>query len=241
MVRARPALESRVNGPIVFIAAEPRECAPWVAKWNGVEKLPLNSHWARRGEWRGNPMIAIANGAGAQRAYHAALQIPQPAQLWNIGFGGATNPELRVGDIFVADRISSDEQAFPCRRPRASFPFRSGEVRTIAHIARTAQEKSDHYRSGASVIEMEAAGIARAASEKNAPFYCVRAVSDLASETFVNDFSAALRPDGRFSAARLAFGAILRPRGRFAELLRLWKRTDIAAKNLGEFLAHCEF
>jgi nucleoside phosphorylase len=186
-------------------------------------------------------MVAIANGAGAGRAYRAALQILQPSQLWNIGFGGAADPELRVGDIFVADRVLSNGQAFPCRHPRASLPFRSGNVRTIANIARTAQEKSDHYRSGASVIEMEAAGIARAASEKNAPFYCVRAISDLASETFVNDFGAALAPDGRFSATRLAVGALLRPRRRFAELLRLWKRTDVAAKNLGEFLAHCEF
>jgi nucleoside phosphorylase len=230
-----------VTGPIVFIAAEPRECAPWVAKWNDVEKLPLESHWARQGEWRGNRMIAITNGAGAGRAYHAARQISQPAQLWNIGFGGAADPKLRVGDIFVADRVFSSGQAFPCRQPRTSLPFRLGEVHTVANIARTAQEKSDHYRSGASVIEMEAAGIARAASEENAPFYCVRAVSDLASETFVNDFGAALGPDGRFSAARLAAGAMLRPRDRFAELLRLWRRANVAAKNLGEFLAHCEF
>jgi nucleoside phosphorylase len=186
-------------------------------------------------------MIAIANGAGAGRAYHAALQIPQPAQFWNIGFGGAADPELRVGDIFVADRVFSQREAFPCRRPRTALPFRSGEVRTLANIARTAQEKSDHYRSGASVIEMEAAGIARAASEKNAPFYCVRAISDLASENFVNDFGAALGSDGRFSAARLVAGALLRPRSRFAELFGLWKRTGLAAKNLGEFLAHCEF
>jgi hypothetical protein len=34
---------------------------------------------------------------------------------------------------------------------------------------------------------------------------------------------------------------MLRPRDRFAELLRLWRRANVAAKNLGEFLAHCEF
>ncbi len=185
-------------------------------------------------------MIAIANGAGTGRAYAAAMQVPEPAQIWNIGFAGAADPELRAGDIFVADRVCADGQTFPCERPRARAPFRSGAVRTIQSVARTAREKRDHYESGASVLEMEAAGPARAASELHVPFYCVRAISDLAAEDFANDFGSALMPDGRFSPIRLVAGAMFSPR-RFAELIRLQKRTAAAAKNLGEFLAQCQF
>lgn len=195
----------------------------------------------RRGVWRGRPMIAIANGAGSTRAYTAAIQIPRPAQIWNIGFGGAADPVLEPGDIFAADVVCANGHTFPCERPRSSSPFRSGVVQTIGNVAQTAREKRDHYRSGASVIEMEAAGTARAASELHAPFFCVRAISDLATEDFANDFGSALGPDGRFSAVRLVAGAILSPRSRFGELIRLQKRTTIAARNLGEFLAHCEF
>ena len=54
---------------------------------------------------------------------------------------------------------------------------------------------------------MEAAGVARAAEDLGVPFYCIRAVSDLAGEDFANDFNAALTPDGRFSTLRLVAGA----------------------------------
>jgi nucleoside phosphorylase len=186
-------------------------------------------------------MIAVANGAGSTRAYAAAMQIPRAAQIWNIGFGGAADPSLGAGDIFVAVEVCANGHTFPCERPRAPAPFHSGIVHSIGNVAQTAREKRDHYESGASVIEMEAAGTARAASELHAPFFCVRAISDLATEDFANDFGAALGADGRFSAVRLVAGAMLSPRSRFSELIRLQKRTTTAARNLGEFLAHCEF
>ena len=52
---------------------------------------------------------------------------------------------------------------------------------------------------------MEAAGVARASEELDVPFYCIRAVSDLADEDFANDFNESLMPDGRFSVLRLMF------------------------------------
>ena len=230
-----------MTAPIVFIAADPRECALWVAKWSAVESVASDSHWMRQGVWKGRRMIAIANGAGSTRAYAAVMQVPRPAQVWNIGFGGAADPALAVGDIFAADVVCANGRAFRCERPRSSAPFHYGVVHTIGNVAQTAREKRDYFESGASVIEMEAAGTARAASELDAPFFCVRTISDLATEDFANNFGAALGPDGRFSSVRLVAGAILSPRSRFGELIRLQKRTTIAARNLGEFLAHCEF
>ena len=94
---------------------------------------------------------------------------------------------------------------------------------------------------GASIVEMEAAGAARAAEDLDLPFYCIRAVSDLADETFENDFNAALTSEGQFSTLRLVTGALARPRQRFGELLRLKRRTDAASKKLGDFLADCTF
>jgi hypothetical protein len=67
------------------------------------------------------------------------------------------------------------------------------------------------------------------------PFYCIRAVSDLAHEDFVNDFNAALQPDGRFSIISLA------KQLKFGELLRLKQRTELASKKLGDFLAATTF
>jgi hypothetical protein len=69
----------------------------------------------------------------------------------------------------------------------------------------------------------------------------VRAVSDLATEDFANDFNAALGKDGRFSVIRLVTGALASPSTRFRELVQLQKRTALAAQKLGDFLVNCKF
>ncbi len=230
-----------MKGFVVFVCADPRECSPWVAKWSNVGPASLAAHWSRRGEWQGISMVAIANGAGADRAYAAARSIEGASQMWNIGFGGAADPALGIGQIVAATFVRDGERNYACARPRVDQPFHAGVVRTVDAVVQDAKEKRDHYVRGASLIEMEAAGIARAAAESGAAFYCVRAVSDLANEDFENDFNAALRADGRFSPAALIAGAMGNPARRFGELIRLQKRTAFAAKNLGDFLAHCEF
>jgi hypothetical protein len=114
-------------------------------------------------------------------------------------------------------------------------------VVSIPRIAQTALAKKELRNTGALVAEMEAAAVARASEELNVPFYCIRAVSDLANEDFANDFNKFLMPDGRISAARLIAGAFASPIRRFAELIRLSRRTALASDNLGEFLANCTF
>jgi hypothetical protein len=69
----------------------------------------------------------------------------------------------------------------------------------------------------------------------------VRSVSDLADESFCNDFNAALGPDGRYRIGRLIGSALMQPHRRFAELIRLKQRCDIAAERLGDFLDSCSF
>ena len=68
-----------------------------------------------------------------------------------------------------------------------------------------------------------------------------RAISDLSHEDFINDFQRFLKPDGRFDAPRLVLSAFGHPVAGFGELIRLARRVALASKNLGEFLANCEF
>jgi len=63
---------------------------------------------------------------------------------------------------------------------------------------------------------MEAGGIIPYVRDRGVPFFCVRAVSDLADESFSNDFNAALGPDGRYRMARLIGSALMQPFTRFS-------------------------
>ena len=72
------------------------------------------------------------------------------------------------------------------------------------------------------------------------PFYCVRAVTDIASEDMANDFNAALRADGPFDTMLSFRHALSRPVARIPELLRLRRNCERAARTLGEFFADCQ-
>jgi nucleoside phosphorylase len=225
---------------LLFVAADPRECAPWVSHWNEVKPADLPVHWAREGKWRGAGVVAVANGMGADRAAAAVRAVPEVLGVCSIGFCGALDAGLRIGDVFIGSEVTDGHDAWPALGPQGPAAA-TGRVVSIDRIAQTAREKSGLRASGASVVEMEAAGVARASKERNVPFSCVRVVSDLAEEDFANDYNRVRRSDGRFSIAQLLLGALASPRRRIGELIRLNSRTALASKNLGDFLANCTF
>jgi len=230
-----------VTDPVVFIAADPRECRPWVAHWSHVRDPKLPVHWARAGKWQGQDFLAIANGAGAARAaLGVAAADGKPRAIYNIGFCGALDASLGVADIFVAREVRDGANTWMAQEPRGPAA-KSGILASIARIAQTAEEKRALRVTGAFAVEMEAAGVARAAAELGVAFYCIRAVSDLAEEGFANDFNGCLTPDGRIDILRLVTRAMASPVNRFGELVRLSRRTTLASESLGEFLANCTY
>jgi len=221
-------------GSILFVGADPREFTGLVAHWENVKSIELSVHWARTGRFQGREAFAVANGAGADRAFAAVLIAPRTSAVCNIGFCGAVDESLRIGDVVLVTEVKDGEHSWPTRLADGP-PSARGVVATIDHIAQTAAEKRNFRATGASILEMEAAGVARAAEDLGVPFYCIRAVSDLATEDFANDFNAALQADGRFSVLRLLTQLKLK------ELIELQKRTALASKKLGDFIAASTF
>jgi nucleoside phosphorylase len=214
---------------LLFIGADPREFAGFLTHWHHVEPLAMPVHWARSGQWKGREVYAIANGAGAERAFAAILMAPKAAAICNIGFCGALHDGLHVGDVVVGTQVQAGSQTWFAKVPQGCEAAR-GPVASIDHVAQTSAEKHRLRATGATIVEMEAAGVARAAEDLGVPFYCIRAVSDLANETLATDFNSALGEDGRFSTMRLVMQLKL------GELVRLKQRTELASKKLGDFL-----
>jgi len=209
---------------ILFVASDKREFTGALRFWDEVRPISLPVHWARSAVRKGRPVIAVANGAGWERARLASASVAH-AQLCNIGFCGALDSKLHIADIVVSS------EHLPVRTGAAHV---TGRIASSAQIVGTVAAKQQLRAAGYLAVEMEAAGLPQ-------PFYCIKAVSDLADETFANDFTAALLPDGRISTARLLAQAARRPFSRFPELIRLAQRTAAASETLGEFLHACEF
>jgi len=192
----------------------------------------------------GREVVLAANGAGAARAA-TAVEAAQAAgnldSICSMGFCGALEDDMRIGDIFVAERVQADGVEYAAAKPETVRPHYTGVLASINHVAQTADEKASLRRRGASAVEMEAAGVAATAAGFGLPFYCVRSVTDLAGESFQLDLNAALRSDGKFATMQLIAASCRRPLTLLPELLRLGSRSYTAARTLGEFLADCGF
>jgi nucleoside phosphorylase len=229
---------------LLLVGAEAREFGGVLKFCRNVRPLGWPVHWSRSAEMNGREVLLAANGAGAARAA-AVVETAHGAGrldlICSMGFCGALEDDMRIGDIFVAERVQADGVDFPAAKPETVRPHHSGVLASIDRVAQTADEKAALHRRGASAVEMEAAGAAAKAAGYGLPFYCVRSVTDLAGESFQLDLNSALRSDGKFATMQLIAASCRRPLSLLPELLRLGRRSYTAARTLGEFLADCRF
>jgi adenosylhomocysteine nucleosidase len=229
---------------ILLIAAEPREFDGLLRFCSGVRKLAWPVDWARSAESGDRQLWLVANGAGAAHAGHAvAVASPacRPEAIVSMGFCGALDPALNIGDVFVATAVDADGRRFEVRLPQSEARHATGVLASIDHVAQTAAEKKLLREGGASAVEMEAGGVAQFALTHDIPLFCVRSVTDTASDSFITDFNKALLSDGHFATIKLLASALKNPGKAFPELFRLRKFCRIATRTLGEFIAGCRF
>jgi len=211
----------------LVVAAESREFSGILRRTTTVRKLDWpGALYAREIVWNEDRWLLIANGPGARLVLQAlegaqTLEVKRDVdQVLNIGFCGALDPALRVGDV-VDSR---------------------GRLATVDRVAITAAEKRCLYQStGAAAVEMECAAVEVKAREWGVPFRCVKAVSDVASEDLPLDFNKYRDREGRFSRTRIACAALWRPFSAIPGLMRLDRNCRVAADKLGEFLADSVF
>jgi hopanoid-associated phosphorylase len=205
-------------------------------------RLPVD--WARSARLGDHKVLMAANGVGSARAaaaVDAAVPAFHPQAVVSAGFCGALDPVLDTGAIVVGDCIAAGDRRYPALPVTSLLPHRVGTVCSIDHVAQTAAEKEQLRATGAVAVEMEAAGVAARAQSYGLPFYCVRAVTDLAGENMANDFNAALRPDGHFATMHILGNCVRHPMDRLPELIRLRRRCARASHTLGEFFVDCRF
>lgn len=226
---------------VLFVASDRMEFAGMLRHARHSRSTGLALDFSRLAELGGHQVLLAANGVGWQRAKTAAeagIRSFGPDAVVSTGFCGALAPSLGIADLVAADRVIGPDQLYPARLVTGPV---GGPIRSISYVAQTAAQKRELASDGAIAVEMEAAGVAEAASSLSLPFLCIRAVTDLAEETLANDFNRALRTDGHFDTISILRVALLDPAIRLPELIRLRKRCIVAARALGEFFADSRF
>jgi adenosylhomocysteine nucleosidase len=216
----------------LMVAAEAREFEGILKRADDIRALPWQGAvFSREAAWKNSRWFLIANGPGPRLVERALEQKHDVDRILSIGFCGALDPALRIGDIVISGEVPTVLGA----------SFVQGDVISVDRVAFTAREKCDLRRAtGAAVVEMESAAVAQKAREWDVPFGCVRVVSDIAGEDLPLDFNRYRDADGRFERSRIALAALGRPFTVLPRLVRLDRDCRRAAERLGEFLANCE-
>jgi adenosylhomocysteine nucleosidase len=225
---------------ILVIAAEARELSAFALRLGGRRRVsgsPLS--FAEEGEFEGRRWILAADGPGPALAASAAREFAgEAARVVSTGYCGALDPALVVGDVVICNRvIASDSAARFQTANEFGATCLSGD-----RVIQTSREKQYlRETTGASVVEMEAAGVAAEASGRGLPFHCIKVVTDTANEDMTVDFNAARGEDGRFRLTRIVASALRRPTQRIPELVELNKRARQASEKLGAYLGKYAF
>jgi adenosylhomocysteine nucleosidase len=220
----------------LMVAAEGREFEGIMKRAGEIRPLKWpGAAFSREAAWKDSRWFLIANGPGPRLVERALDQEHDGKQkvdrILSIGFCGALDPALRIGDIVVSGEVPKGLGA----------SFVRGDVVSVDRVAITAREKCDlRAATGAAVVEMESAAVAQKAREWDVPFGCIRVVSDAAGDDLPLDFNQYRDADGRFERTRIALAALGRPFTVLPGLMRLDRDCRRAAERLGDFLANCE-
>jgi len=214
----------------------------------------------RAGLWkaeRNDQTIAFLKAGVGPRRAGASLEEALGATLYSrilvVGYAGALDPGLKLGDLVVARRalafsLSEADHDWDHIQLDGSFDLRDcdaladgaksaglragiGDVLTSPYVLGDPAHKRLLYdRFHAAAVDMETAALARVASAKCVPLACIRAVSDEAADSFLAPFS--YDPATRLPArARKLAGMGM------TKLYRKWRTNAAAAReSLGKFL-----
>lgn len=210
---------------LALIAALPREIASLVRGTRpDATLLRRNIHLHRL-----PGAIVAAAGMGAARAafaVEAALAAAPIGTLVSTGLVGACTSALHPGEVSEAGLVIDADtgERFTTRSPQSPTLVTTPGIASVSEKSRLAATYN------ASMVDMEAATVARLASAHSLGFRAIKAVSD------AHDFElAALNrfatPDGQFRTLAFALHTALRPQ-LWSTASALGRHSSLALRNL---------
>jgi nucleoside phosphorylase len=184
-----------------------------------TRSLPSIQRWRTRelraevGMLAGQAVVLIQAGIGRQRARSALLAASRHFPLraaWSLGFAGGLVDDLSPGDLVCPAVVlrhdgrggqlldaAPDHARFRAALSAAGIPAREGPLLTVDAPLRTPQGKRDaHRRTGAVAVDMEAAGIAEAATELGIPWLAIKVVVDTVEDPLPEFLAGCTSPRG---------------------------------------------
>ncbi len=202
------------------------------------ELAPLVKGWQREGQfYRGSlgrvACLAVAGGMGhiaAARACVALMAAASPRALVSVGWAGAISCGVKPPNAFLIREVVDSRTG----ERYSSAPGQGQRLVTLDHVARPEEKRALAERYQATLVDMEAATVARLARSRDLPFLAVKAISDGYADR-LPDFNRFLGADGQLRLPRLAAYAACHPQY-WRPLVQLGANSRAAAGALAELL-----
>jgi adenosylhomocysteine nucleosidase len=202
---------------VAMVAALEREVHALVKRWRGIER----EHEGRRFRFfEGDDAVLVCGGIGAQaarQATEAVIALYQPELVRSVGFAGALDSRLKVGEIFSPSRVI-DAKDGSSIETGTGF----GVLVSAATVVGTEQKAKLAEAYGAQAVDMEAAAVARGAQARGVRFMAVKAISD-ESDFAMPPMDRFIGVDGHFCAPTFAASVAAQP--------WLWPKVFQLARN----------
>lgn len=218
---------------IAFVAALEREVRPFIKRWRSSEKEYGGRNF-RFFENGGSVVVCGGIGAeSARRAAEAIIALYQPQMIYSVGFAGALEQTLRVGDTLQPRRVVNAADG-----SSVDLSHGTGVLVTFGGVASAAQKAKLRESFSAQAVDMEAGAVARAAEARGIGFSILKVISDDANFSFpaLEQF---VGTDGRFPESRFALFVALRP-WLWAQVAHLARNSNRASHVLCEHLRRIE-
>jgi len=223
---------------IGIIAALPGELMPLVRDW---PKMPVArgsgiEMWQH--EQDGNELVAVCVGMGAaaaRRAFTAAEFAGSLDVVLSVGWAGALSTDAKPGSCHFVSQIvdaQTGERFELDAEPQCRLV-------TSGHVADEREKQRLAASYGASLVDMEAAAVARLAQIRGIPMHCIKAVSD-GVDARLPDLNPFIDIDGKLKTISFLAYCAVRPRY-WGSLIRLGRNSAagaiVLALTIKKFLA----
>jgi adenosylhomocysteine nucleosidase len=214
---------------VAIVAALEREVKGLIRNWSRIEREFEGRKWAF---FERDELVVVCGGIGtecARRAAEAVIALYHPARVESVGFAGALDETLRVGEIFqpaevidARDGSRFETGGFEAGRLETDDTQGEGRLVTFMAVAGAEQKAKLAQAYQARAVDMEAAAVLAAARAHGVAFGATKVISDELNFEMpgMADF---IDVAGRFKTPSFVMYVALRP--------WLWKRVAMLARN----------
>jgi len=208
---------------IAVVAALEREVRGLTKNCRRIEREHQGRNFVffeRKGE--DENMVIVCGGIGleaARRAAEAVIALYHPIGLQSVGFAGALDQTMHVGDVFIPSAVIDARDG--SRVFVADVDNRDSLV-TFMSVAGAQQKRNLAQAFGAKAVDMEAAAVAAAAAAHGLSFGATKVISD-ELDFDMPEMARFIDARGQFRTAAFAGFLALRP--------WLWLRVAALARN----------